>query len=79
MYTNVGSGGSVSVTLSASSTGFTAGEQLVEVMSCTAHTADSAGNLIATLTGGLPQVFYPSARLQGSGLCSNTTGMDAVA
>lgn len=72
VFTNKGSsGGSSSVTLTASMTGFTAGQAVVDVMSCTTFTADSGGSLGVTLSGGIPRVFYPSARLSGSGICGS--------
>lgn len=70
LFTNTGSSGSPSVTLTASMTGFTAGEAVVDVMSCTTFTTDSDGSLYVTLSGGVPRVFYPSARLTGSGICA---------
>lgn len=59
VYTNVGSSGYKSLTLTSSMTGFTAGQSLVDVLSCTAFTADYSGNLAVTLSSGLPRVFYP--------------------
>ncbi|KAH8883975.1 glycoside hydrolase family 13 protein [Thozetella sp. PMI_491] len=73
VFTNVGSSSSASVTLAASSTGFTANQQLIDVTTCTSYSTDSTGSLAVTLNGGLPRVFYPSARLQGSAICTNTT------
>jgi alpha-amylase len=74
VYTNVGSSGSKTLTLTSSMTGFTASQSLVDVLSCTAFTADSSGNLAVTLSSGLPRVFYPLARLTGSGICPSLTG-----
>jgi alpha-amylase len=74
VFTNVGSSSSATVTLSSSSTGFTASQALVDVMSCTAYTTTSSGGLTVTLSGGLPVVLYPLARLSGSGICSSLTG-----
>ncbi|KAK3945256.1 glycoside hydrolase family 13 protein [Diplogelasinospora grovesii] len=74
VFTNVGSSSSATVTLSSSSTGFTASQALVDVMSCTAYTTTSSGDLTVTLSGGLPVVLYPLARLSGSGICSSLTG-----
>lgn len=73
VFTNTGSSGSPSVTLTTSMTGFTAGEAVVDVMSCTTFTADSSGSLDVTLSGGLPTVFYPSVTLSGSGICGSGT------
>ncbi|OIW34382.1 glycoside hydrolase family 13 protein [Coniochaeta ligniaria NRRL 30616] len=73
VYTNKGASGSSTLTLTTSMTGFTASESVVDVMSCTTFTTDSSGSLAVTLSGGIPRVFYPSARLSGSGICGTTT------
>jgi Domain of unknown function (DUF1966). len=70
IFTNLGSSpSSVNVTLRSSAAGFSAGQTLVDVMVCTAHTADSNGNLAVTIWNGLPKVLYPLNRLIGSGIC----------
>ncbi|KAI0429393.1 alpha-amylase [Xylaria sp. FL1042] len=70
VHTNIGaSGGSYSVSLSSSYTGFTANQALTEVMSCTTTTTDSSGTLSFTQDS-VTQVFYPSAQLTGSDICS---------
>lgn len=69
VYSNVGQSGSIQVTLPASGTGFTSNQVVVDVMSCTAFTADSSGDLAVPICGGEPRVFYPSSALQGSSLC----------
>jgi alpha-amylase len=75
VFTNLGaSGGSYTLTLTSAETGFTAGEALVEIMGCTAYTADSSGNLAVAMASGLPRIFYPKALLTGSGVCSSLTG-----
>ncbi|KUJ09148.1 alpha-amylase [Mollisia scopiformis] len=74
VFSNLGAGGSsYTLTLSSAETGFTANQALVEVMSCTAYTTDSSGNLAVAMAGGLPRVFYPEAGLAGSGICSSST------
>lgn len=75
VFSNLGaSGSSYTLTLTSSETGFTASQSLVEVLSCTAYTTDSSGNLAVAMAGGLPRVFYPTAQLTGSGICSSITG-----
>lgn len=69
VYTNVGASGSTTVTLAASNTGFTAGQALMDVMSCTSYTAGTGGALTVTISGGVPRVFYPTAALSGSSIC----------
>lgn len=71
VFSNLGaSGASYTLTVSASATGFTASQALVEVLSCMAYTADSSGNLAVSMASGLLRVFYPKAPLVGSGVCS---------
>lgn len=75
VFTNLGSSGSsYTLTLTSAETGFTASQALVEVMSCTAYTTDSSGNLAVAMASGLPRIFYPNAGLVGSGICSSVTG-----
>lgn len=75
IFSNQGASGSTyTLTLTSTETGFTANEALIEVMSCTAYTADSSGNLAVSMASGLPRVFYATARLTGSGICSSITG-----
>jgi alpha-amylase len=69
IFTNGGSSSSMSVTLSSSQTGFTANQALVDIMSCTTVSTDASGSISLTLSGGLPKVLYPAARLSGSGIC----------
>lgn len=78
VFTNKGASGSGSLTLTSSMTGFTAGQAVVDVMSCTSFTTDSSGSLAVTISGGLPRVFYPSAKLSGSGICGSTVGTTAA-
>ncbi|TVY22327.1 Alpha-amylase A type-3 [Lachnellula hyalina] len=73
-FTNTGASGSSSFTLSSTETGFNSSQALIEVMSCTAVTTDSSGNLAVTLTSGLPGVYFPKSLLTGSGICSSITG-----
>ncbi|KAL2821865.1 glycoside hydrolase superfamily [Aspergillus granulosus] len=68
ILTNAGAGGSSS-TLSVPNTGYEAGLALTEVYSCTSVTVDSDGAVPVPMDGGLPRVLYPSAQLEGSGIC----------
>ncbi|KAG4433656.1 hypothetical protein IFR05_010859 [Cadophora sp. M221] len=75
VFTNLGAGGgSYTLNLAASITGFTAGQVLVEIGACTAYTVDGGGNLAVQMAGGLPRIFYPKAQLVGSGICKAVTG-----
>ncbi|KAK3362804.1 glycoside hydrolase superfamily [Lasiosphaeria hispida] len=69
VFSNIGSGSSSTIKLVSSGTGFGAGQTVVDVLSCTALTTDLSGNIIATITSGIPRVLYPLARLLGSGIC----------
>ncbi|POS80839.1 glycosylhydrolase family 13-2 [Diaporthe helianthi] len=76
VYSNVGSAASTTVTLAGANTGFTAGQSLTDVMSCTSFTAGTNGNLAVTISGGVPRVFYPTAQISwicGGGSATPTT------
>ncbi|MCJ1242323.1 hypothetical protein MMC14_010331 [Varicellaria rhodocarpa] len=68
VFTNQGANGA-SHTLTLRSTGFTAGEQVIEILSCTIVTVDSNSNLGVAMGKGLPKVFYPLSSATGSGIC----------
>lgn len=53
--TNVGSQGAAA-SFELSGTGYSANEQLVDVLSCSNITADASGNVNVAYQGGLPQV-----------------------
>lgn len=70
-YTNVGpSGSTYSVSLPSSATGFTPGQAITELMSCSSFTTDSSGTLAITISGGAPLVFHPSSSLGSGSICS---------
>lgn len=71
VFNNQGaSGSSYTLTLTAAETGFTASKAVTEILSCTAYTTDSSGGLAVAMAGGVPRVFYPTAGLASSGVCS---------
>lgn len=72
VFNNLGASGST-YTLSLSGTGYTSGQVVMEIFTCTQVTVDSSGNLAVPMAGGLPRVFYPVSALPGSGLCSTGT------
>jgi alpha-amylase len=41
----------------------------MEILTCQATSVDSSGNLAVAVNGGLPQIFYPTSSLAGSGIC----------
>lgn len=69
VYTNKGVQGTGILTVPASGSGFTANQQLTEVITCQQKTADGSGNVVISYSGGLPSVLYPTAGLAGSGIC----------
>ncbi|KAL1303749.1 hypothetical protein AAFC00_007091 [Neodothiora populina] len=72
VFTNKGSSGSGSFTLSSKASGFTAGQSVTDLLTCKSQTTNSNGDLAVTIVGGLPQVFYPSAQLFGSPICGSS-------
>lgn len=65
---------SYTLTLSSADTSFTNNEEVIEVLSCTAYSTDSSGNLAVAMSSGLPRIFYSRANLSGSGICPSLTG-----
>ncbi|KAI9368799.1 glycoside hydrolase superfamily [Aspergillus egyptiacus] len=68
VLTNNGAG-SGSYTFSLAGTGYEAGLVLTEVYSCQRVTVAADGSVPVRMENGLPRVFYPSSRLEGSGIC----------
>lgn len=53
---------------------FSANEQLVDVLTCTALKADGSGGLTVSAKGGMPMVVLPASKLQSNAnatLCPN--------
>jgi alpha-amylase len=68
-FTNIGASGSgYQVSLGIDFTGFAANTELIEVMSCSSVKTDGSGNLVFT-QGPETKVFFPAAKLSGSGIC----------
>ncbi|KAL8688258.1 MAG: hypothetical protein Q9218_005788, partial [Villophora microphyllina] len=55
------------------STGFGAGNELTDVLSCRTTTVGQDGVLRVTVRGGLPLVLFSLAGLKGSGICGGLT------
>ncbi|KAL4919929.1 glycoside hydrolase superfamily [Aspergillus aurantiobrunneus] len=68
VLTNTGSQGG-SYTVSIPNTGYESGASLKEVLSCTDVTVSDDGSVPVPMESGLPRVLYPSAKLEGSGIC----------
>lgn len=69
VYTNKGVSGTGTLTIQGANSGFTNGQQIMEVLRCEGKTADGNGNLVVSYSQGLPSVLYPTAALAGSGIC----------
>lgn len=70
VFSNLGaSGASYTLSLNNAQTGFTANQAVVEVLGCTMLNTDADSDLAVSMAQGLPRIFYPRARLVGSGVC----------
>lgn len=70
VYSNKGvSACNYSITLSTSGTDFSANEQVIDILTCTSYKTDTLGNLIVTISSGLPLVLLPSTKLGGTSIC----------
>jgi alpha-amylase len=67
VLTNVGSSGDA-FSLDISGTGYSSGEVLTELISCTNVTVGDDGDVSVTIaSGGIPSVLYPATKLTSSG------------
>ena len=71
IFTNVGASSSTSVTLSWSSSGFSANQQITDIVTCDSFTTDSGGGITVALPRGLPRILYPASALSGGDICSS--------
>ena len=58
---------------------FEVGTEVIEVLDCTVSRANEAGNVTAMMGEGLPKAFFPTAQMEGSGLCGYPGGGVAMA
>ncbi|KAF7551360.1 hypothetical protein G7Z17_g5053 [Cylindrodendrum hubeiense] len=58
------------LSLTKSVTGFTANQNVVEILTCKTSTTDSSGSLSVTISQGKPLVFYPKSQISGSDICA---------
>ncbi|KAL8924195.1 MAG: hypothetical protein Q9208_004159 [Pyrenodesmia sp. 3 TL-2023] len=68
LFSNAGANAK-SYNLTLTNHGFLANQTMVEVLSCKNSTVDIRGDLRAEVQQGMPQIFYPRAALQSSGVC----------
>lgn len=52
--------------------GFSAGDEVVEVLGCTTSTADDTGNVTMYMDKGAPKAYILSSVLNNTGLCDTT-------
>ncbi|GKZ49815.1 hypothetical protein AbraIFM66951_002523 [Aspergillus brasiliensis] len=70
VLSNLGASGS-SYTLSLPGTGYTAGQKITEIYTCTNLTVNSNGSVPVPMKSGLPRILYPTDKLvNGSSFCS---------
>lgn len=70
VLSNLGAGGA-EYSASIPDTGFAAGEELTEVVSCASVTAGDSGEVSVAMAGGEPRILLPISLLEGSTLCSS--------
>ncbi|KAJ5419918.1 uncharacterized protein N7487_003468 [Penicillium crustosum] len=71
VLSNAGSSGS-SYTLSLSGSGYSSGEKLLEMYTCTSITVDSSGSIPVPMASGLPRVLVLASSVSNSGLCGSS-------
>jgi alpha-amylase len=57
---------------------FDVGTEVIEVFSCTKSQANDAGNVTALMGAGEPKAFFPTAQMEGSGLCGYASDKQAA-
>ena len=68
VFSNRGALGA-SYTLTLGGTGYTAGQTVLEVLSCTTVKVDNQSNIAVAMSQGMPKIFYPLEPAIGSGIC----------
>ncbi|KAK7408531.1 hypothetical protein QQX98_009291 [Neonectria punicea] len=58
------------LTLGQAVTGFSANQDVVEILTCKTVSTNGSGSLSVTISKGQPLVFYPKSQVVGSGICS---------
>lgn len=71
VLSNAGSSES-SYTLSLSGSGYSSGEKLLEMYTCTSITVDSSGSIPVPMASGLPRVLVLASSVSNSGLCGSS-------
>ncbi|THZ25610.1 putative alpha-amylase [Aureobasidium pullulans] len=71
IFNNLGSSGNANLTLLATSSGFDAEMEVVDLLACEKFTTDGKGDLDVGIKGGVPVVLYSVLQIEGSGLCES--------
>lgn len=71
IFNNLGSSGNANLTLLATSSGFDAEMEVVDLLACEKFTTDGKGDLDVSVKGGVPVVLYSVLQIKGSGLCES--------
>ena len=53
--------------------GYAPGTNVTEVFSCKTQAANNVGNITVQMNMGMPNVFFPTVNMNGSGLCGYTS------
>lgn len=70
IFSNQGEGGS-SYTLNLGGTGFSSGDSVTEIFTCTSLTVDDNSQVPVPMASGEPRALYLSSGLNGSSLCQS--------
>jgi len=71
IFNNLGLSGNANLTLLATSSGFDAEMEVVDLLACEKFTTDEKGDLDVSVKGGVPVVLYSVLQIEGSGLCES--------
>ncbi|KAF2215914.1 carbohydrate-binding module family 20 protein [Cercospora zeae-maydis SCOH1-5] len=75
LFTNRGAGNSGNIALPAAKTGIQPSTKFTDLLSCEVFAADAAGDLVISITNGLPRALYMTSALSGSDVCASTASM----
>ncbi|KAI9831415.1 MAG: hypothetical protein M1826_003588 [Phylliscum demangeonii] len=70
VLSNLGASGPA-YTFSLGTTGFTPGQIVLEVLTCSNVTVDASSKIAVQMGAGLPKIYYPLSQLTGSGICGH--------
>lgn len=78
VFSNLGEDGASS-TLNIPDTGYAAGTEITDVLTCESLTVDGSGGIAVPMSGGLPRVYFPTSLLSGSMLCGTSVSSYSLA